>query len=71
MKKELYNRGIDPQCQYCLHGRKSPAGDSVLCEKFGIMSLDYHCKKFVYDPLKREPMPRAVLPSFDPEDFAL
>ena len=71
MKKELYNKKIEPQCKYCLYGRLSPAGNVVLCEKHGIMTPEHRCRRFTYDPLKREPMPRAVLPQFDPEDFAL
>lgn len=70
MKKELYNKKIDPQCRYCRHGQVSPLG-GILCEKYGLTTPDFHCKKFAYDPLKREPMPTAVLPQFDPEDFAL
>lgn len=71
MKKELLNLNIDPQCTYCEHGKISPDGEHILCKKKGIMERYAHCKKFRYDPLKREPAKKPKLPEFSPEEFEL
>ncbi|MBQ9106623.1 MAG: hypothetical protein IJY56_01895 [Clostridia bacterium] len=70
MAKRLFNKPVK-QCCCCLHGTVSAEGDSVLCEKRGVMSLFGSCRKFVYDPLAREPHVPEVLPEYSDEDFAL
>lgn len=46
-------------CALCEIGRLSPDGGSVLCTKNGVMAKSDICRKFRYDPLKREPeLPR-------------
>ncbi|SHH92416.1 hypothetical protein SAMN02745823_01455 [Sporobacter termitidis DSM 10068] len=50
----LFARHIPPSCAYCRFG--NPIGDGeVACTKRGISSLGSSCRKFSYDPLKREP----------------
>jgi len=33
----------------------------MLCEKKGVVDAGYHCRRFCYDPLKRDPgVPRSA-----------
>ena len=68
---KLFSRDISPACKYCAYGRASAGGDEVLCEKRGVMLPDSSCKKFSYDPLKREPSRRGAPSGFTAEDFSL
>ncbi len=46
---------IERFCRFCGHSSELSDGDTVLCGKKGIVSADFVCRKFTYDPLKREP----------------
>jgi succinate dehydrogenase flavin-adding protein (antitoxin of CptAB toxin-antitoxin module) len=35
---------------------KSREGNKILCEKRGVVEMDYSCSKYVYSPLKRIPV---------------
>lgn len=68
----LFRKSIEPRCIYCQRGADLNNGD-VICAKKGIVSEGYHCRHFVYDPLKRQP-PVPAVPDFsklDEEDFSL
>lgn len=69
-KKEA-EQDIAPKCEYCLYGRRSPDGETILCEKKGIVPLDSVCKKYKYDILKRQPKRKPKMPEFSAEDFEL
>lgn len=56
----LFRKKIDPRCAYCEKGTQIN-GEEVACVKRGIVSPDYHCAGFRYDPLKRVPPRPAVL----------
>ena len=71
MKQSLLNREIRPACVYCAVGKVSCDGKSVLCTKKGVMMPDSHCRGFRYDPLKRVPQPKAVMPEYSAEAFSL
>lgn len=71
MKKLFDKKDITPSCSYCVHGRFAPDKESVLCYKKGVVSLDYSCKKFKYDPLKRKPIRPRAIEKFEESDFAL
>jgi len=67
----LFRKDIEPQCAYCRHGSALEYG-KVACRKAGIVSGQYHCRWFKYDPLRREPhKPAALKKDYKPEDFAL
>ena len=67
----LYGKGIDPKCAYCVHAGKIDDID-VLCKKYGPVDGSNHCRKFKYDPLKREiPKPPKKKRVFTKEDFDL
>lgn len=68
----LFRKDMDPRCAYCRRGSQINERE-VACLKKGVVPVEYHCRAFRYDPLKRVP-PRPV--SLDTkklreEDFAL
>ncbi len=68
----LFEKKIEPRCAYCQRGAPL-SEDSILCIRKGIVSPDWHCRSFRYDPLKRVP-PRPPAPDFSKlkdEDFVL
>lgn len=72
LKKALLNfKSVKPACGICMNGKLSPNGDSVLCPKTGIRSLDSSCRNFCYDPLKRKPMRVRKPTGFSEDDFKL
>ena len=70
--KMLFRRDIEPMCEYCRYGT-ALSRDEIGCVKVGITSPGENCRKFRYDPLKREPEVRAKVDSrrFTQEDFEL
>lgn len=71
MKRKILGDNITPKCCYCKNGCLSADGKHVLCEKAGVLELDYSCKKYVYDPLKRVPQHPTDAMEFTAEDFRL
>ena len=53
----LFSRKVSPSCSYCRLGTNIGSGE-VACLRRGITSSGTSCKRFIYDPLKREPEPR-------------
>lgn len=45
----------------------------MICQKYGVVPVEHHCRKFRYDPLKRVPArpQSAPLAPHDPEEFKL
>ena len=72
MRKKLLNlKELSPSCSYCKYGKRSPDKENVLCDRSGIRMPDSFCGKFIYDPLKRQPKRRLVLPVYSPEEFKI
>lgn len=71
MSKKILGENIDPKCAYCKFGMLSSDGSHVLCEKKGILDVDFSCKKYAYDPLKREPRKPSLNLDFSQSDFEL
>lgn len=70
MALKIFNKKTEPQCALCEYGISS--GNSVICRKAGgVMDLYSKCRKFKYDPLKREPKVLTVSKDFSKEDFEL
>lgn len=68
----LFRKSIEPRCVYCQRGANLENGE-VICAKKGVVPEGFHCRRFIYDPLKRQP-PAAAVPDFsklDDEDFHL
>ena len=53
---KYFDKKIDPKCDYCMYGKRTKDGNSVLCEKRGLVEQNYSCKAFIYSPLKRIPV---------------
>ena len=69
--KKIFGSGISPKCIYCETGINTKDGKEVLCRRMGVMQSDSFCKKFKYDPLKRQPEVLKMLSGFKEEDFSL
>lgn len=48
-------RELPEICRYCVRAHKLFDSDTMLCERKGVVSCRYTCRKFVYDPLKHVP----------------
>ena len=68
-RKKLFGNNIAPRCEYCQFASKDNDGNFV-CQH-GTLSVDTPCKRYVYDPLKREPKSAPTLPKFTADDFKL
>lgn len=72
MKRDLFNtKSITPQCGCCELARKAPDKETMLCPRKGVVAKAFSCRKFKYDPLKKEPRRAPALPVFDEDDFRL
>ena len=52
MKKQ---NEIEKYCKFCENAKTLSDGDTMLCDRFGIVSASHKCRRFIYDPMKREP----------------
>ena len=50
----LFRKDIEPRCAYCAKACRISEKE-MLCKKRGVVSPEYHCRAFRYDPLLREP----------------
>ena len=68
----LFRKKLPRSCSYCAFGTTF-SDDQILCTKHGVVSINYNCRKFEYDPCKRvPPKPKAVdFSKYDNEDFSL
>ena len=64
----LYRKDIIKTCRLCQ--RATTVGRlGMLCAKYGAVSADHSCRRFKYDPTKRQPAPKM---KFDPSlDFKI
>lgn len=68
----IFRKKVQKSCLYCAYGAKV-SEDQILCQKDGVVSANYQCRKFKYDPCKRIP-PKAKALDFQKyhdEDFTL
>ena len=68
----LFRKKVDKYCACCVHSGQSGNG-GLICSKKGFVSPDDSCRRFRYDPLKRNPSRSAVkdFSQFTEEDFSL
>lgn len=71
MKNPLFNDDISHSCAVCARCRPAPTENEMLCIVKGIVPADYICRKFRYDPLKREPREAVFDSGFSAEDFKI
>ncbi|MBE6631069.1 MAG: hypothetical protein E7623_00045 [Ruminococcaceae bacterium] len=69
--KNTNNNELPRICMFCEHCIPINDKENVLCSKKGIVNMEYSCKKFFYDPLKRVPRPQPPLPKLNKEDLLL
>lgn len=55
MKKEKCSAELERYCKFCEKAASLSDPDVMLCRKYGIVSAAHICRRFTYDPLKREP----------------
>ena len=66
-KKQMPETGteIEKFCAFCEHGTPVPGTDDVVCIKKGVVKADFVCRRFQYDPLKRNPKEKIPLPEME------
>lgn len=68
----LFSRKMPRSCRYCACGTQV-TDEQVLCNKRGLVSVYYACRKFEYDPCKRIPVKAKALnlKKYADDDFSL
>lgn len=70
MKRKDYDKiEIERCCAFCERSASLRDREHVLCSSRGVVSANYICRKFSYDPLKRNP--RRLPPLFVPAEGEL
>lgn len=63
------NSELEECCAFCEFGTLVPGPDGddtdVICLKKGVVKTTYVCRRFRYDPLKRNPKEKMPLPDFE------
>ncbi len=71
IKSKLFGKNVEPACCYCELGSLAHDKKMILCIKRGITSPYYHCRKFIYAPLKRIPKQKPKMREYSFEEFKL
>lgn len=71
MPKKVFNKKLEPHCEYCVFGKRSEFSNEVICKKRGITDIKDSCRRYKYDPLKREPQRVKISDNYNPEDFTV
>ena len=71
MANKVFSKELQHRCEYCVHGIASDFSDEILCLKKGITHASDSCRKYKYDPLKRQPKRQIVENSFSAKDFSI
>ena len=68
----LFRKDVEHCCAYCVHGSYID-DESVICVKKGVMKSWGKCRRFEYDPLKRQPETpsKPMTKGFKEEDFEI
>ena len=56
MKSKIFGNTIRPRCEYCNNGSKSKEGNKILCQRQGLVDMNFSCSKYIYSPFKRVPI---------------
>jgi len=62
-------RDIEKKCCYCEHATPIRETTGYICKRKGVVSYNFTCGKFVFDPIKLSPLLPAKPLKFSPEDF--
>ncbi|MBO5019735.1 MAG: hypothetical protein J6D52_03620 [Clostridia bacterium] len=71
MSNKHFNKKLPHCCEYCVYGTNSEFSNEVICIKRGVTDAKDYCRKYKYDPLKREPARQKISDNYRPEDFLL
>lgn len=69
-KSEFGDADLPRVCRFCERAALINDDENVLCSERGIVSSEYCCRKYSYDPLKRAPKIPPAPPKFDPDEIA-
>ena len=67
----LFDKKLEPRCEYCAHATVPADRSFAMCRFRGINPLSGKCRKFRYDPLMRIPQAKLSVEKYKAEDFAL
>ena len=67
----LFNKDIEKICLYCEHAKENISGDDILCPFKGVVSFNFKCRRYKYDPLKREVRRAPHIEKPEDESFGL
>jgi len=62
---------IEEKCCYCEYAAPIRETNGYICKKKGIVTYNFKCRKFAFDPIKLSPVLPAKTLQFSPEDFEL
>ena len=62
---------IEEKCCYCESASPIRETSGYICNKKGVVSYNFKCKKFVFDPTKLIPVLPARPLEYSPDDFKL
>lgn len=71
MPKKVFDKKLEPRCEYCVFGKSSEFTSEVMCPKRGMVDAKDSCRSYRYDPLKREPQRIKIAKDYKPEDFSV
>ena len=60
--KILQQYDIDKRCAFCEFASKTLDEEKMICKKKGVVHVDYFCRAFRYDLMKRAPKRLPALP---------
>ena len=68
----IFSKEIEKCCAYCERATKIAFREQVLCHYKVIVDAGFHCRKFLYTPLKRTPHPQVLdTEQYSKEDFEI
>ena len=70
LSNNAFSKELSHACKYCINAR-SYNNTEMLCKHRGVVLLNDCCKKYKYDPLKREPQRILQNENWTAEDFEL
>lgn len=59
------NSNYECMCAYCEYATGIFDPEIMVCKKKGLVAKTYKCRKFIYDPLKRQPPKTVGTPKLD------
>lgn len=71
MAEKAFNKKLPASCSYCVYGTPTVYGKEILCKKRGVTEIRDSCRKYKYDPLKRQPQKAKIADGYSEEDFKL